>query len=44
MSVTEAMTPAAPTTDEAPARRHWFAALMRDPAAALAIAAELPRA
>ncbi|MFC0342056.1 ABC transporter permease [Paracoccus niistensis] len=36
MSVTDAMTPAA--SDEAPARRHWFAALMRDPAAALAIA------
>lgn len=34
MSVTDAIAPAA---DEAPARRHWVAALMRDPAAALAI-------
>ena len=34
MSVTDTIAPAA---DEAPARRHWLAALMRDPAAALAI-------
>lgn len=37
MSVTDTPPLSVPAVDQAPVRRHWFAALMRDPAAALAI-------